>query len=393
MFTNKSIVQLNKERTQLQTNLQNNFNLQSSYEEKLCQIYNIIVKSQEPYQRYKMNKFFMELSLEDLCSQLNSIKDLNDIKFYIFIYNKLITPLESGHISIKFENKYFNYLVEIYGLLQEKSKINKELRTFLQNNPLEMLLEQLADFQDLNDTTFYDFIDTCFRSIYPKEKILNPKKENMSFKLIGNTAVITILSFSKKNLQNDISKFEQLEKILIAGAYENIVIDIRGNMGGTDEYFKYFSILSNTDIVNCVKWRNLFTNENEAFFERCITKGTDKKYRIYLLVDSKVFSTAEAFTQLCKKTHFATVVGERTSGEGAGMTPICININTKAPIILRFPIEAPINDNGEIDYENAYSTIPDIQVESTNALEVTLKTIEDHKLNIQNFQNNRQPDL
>ena len=322
----------------------------------------------------------MNLRIEDLLSKLYSIEDIDDIKFYIFLYKNIIKPLKSGHLSLKFKNKYFNQLVELYELLEKEALNNKEIEALLKHTSLEMLLKELAELskvQELDDVIYRNFINKYSNNINLDKR----NKENMTVIQIGNSVIIRLSSFSRKYSGDDRSKFKQLEKNLAVRECENIIIDIRENEGGTDEYFELFSIFSNRDIDNCVKWKNLFTGENEGFIEKSIIKGTNRKYNIYVLMDSKVFSTAEAFVQMCKRTHFATLIGEETLGEGAGMTPLSIELNTKVPIVINFPIEAPINYNGEIDYEGFYSTVPDFICERQQALDIALKIIDEQKNN------------
>lgn len=122
----------------------------------------------------------------------------------------------------------------------------------------------------------------------------------------------------------------------------------------------------------------------------------NKEFNRFLLVDENVFSTAETFTMLCKQNGFATVIGEKTKGEGFGLTPLSLQItnsnytgkyNKKNAVIkgikITIPVEAPINEKGEIDYENSYNTTPDILCDGKDALQIAYKQIE--ILNEKNF--------
>jgi len=159
--------------------------------------------------------------------------------------------------------------------------------------------------------------------------------------------------------------------------------------GGTDLYFRNFSIFTPRPITQRESWRNLFTNENESITNTFIRgRENAKNYSIYLLVDCKVFSAAEKFAKLCKQNGFATIVGSATMGEGNGLTPLRLQIsdmtyqsknNTVNGISIRFPIEAPINELGKIDYEHFYNTIPDIHCSSDKALETAMSIINKNK--------------
>ena len=71
--------------------------------------------------------------------------------------------------------------------------------------------------------------------------------------------------------------------------YKNIIIDVRDNKGGTDMYFKLFSIFSNKNIIHELRWFNLFNETKEENSFKAICKGTDKKYNKFLLVNRNVF--------------------------------------------------------------------------------------------------------
>lgn len=162
--------------------------------------------------------------------------------------------------------------------------------------------------------------------------------------------------------------------------YKNIIIDVRDNKSGTDMYFKLFSIFSNKNIIHELRWFNLFNETKEKNSFEAICKGTDKKYNKFLLVNRNVFSGVDSFARLCKKNIFAKVIGEKTRGEGFGMTPLILNLNTKIPLMIRVPVETPINGYNKIDYENEYSVLPDIVCLSSEALEVTLDIIKESKI-------------
>ena len=227
-----------------------------------------------------------------------------------------------------------------------------------------------------------------------------PDKRNIILAEYGDTLCIKIKSFSSKHLEEDKEIFERIEKYLSKKATKNIIFDIRGNTGGTDEYFRNFSIFTSNDVVFSDRFRNLLSNENQEITHTVIPASVSAQdYNRYLLVDRKVFSTAETLSMICKSSGFAKVVGEITGGEGFGLTPYSLNIvdkNTKfikkennktyslSGIKMSFPVEAPINEDGEIDYEGFYKTIPDIICNSEkgeDALEVALKDIESKEKN------------
>lgn len=387
MINYKQYEDLKKRREKLQKSIQQDFDNSLTYREKLIVIYKKLMISQVRFQIYKNNYKFSEQDLMTLLNKLDLIENINDIKFYNFLNNELIKPLDSGHVDLKFENEYSNALIEIYRLLETKSKDNKKIISFLQTHSLDYLIEKLNERDDIDEQKFEDFLlnNSIFDLISKEElfKSKTEKDENLSITYLDDeTVLISLKSFSRKYLENDKAKFKTMNYELENSNYKNIIIDIRGNGGGSDEYFQYFKSINNKEISSEKKYYNLFSDIIEICDGKTIEKGTDKEYSIYLLVDSKVFSTAEHFTDLCKQSGFATVIGEKTLGEGYGIDPISIKLGNENSFILRFPVEAPINEIGEIDYENCYCTVPDIECKSNEVLDITMNLIAEKKQNV-----------
>ena len=73
------------------------------------------------------------------------------------------------------------------------------------------------------------------------EKTYNTTEDDKNFQyefLENSTLYMRFKSFSSANLKYDKQKAEQLEKMLSNKRIENIILDIRGNTGGTDSYLK-----------------------------------------------------------------------------------------------------------------------------------------------------------
>lgn len=208
-----------------------------------------------------------------------------------------------------------------------------------------------------------------------------------------------------------------------AKGYENCIIDIRHNGGGSDMYGKlmllapnltkaigkthYALIKGGAETQDYYKARfdikhfapELYPIEEldldslpdlkqegleEISYYTSIYVGTDAGMnypdapafsgKFWLLVDSYVYSAAENFTVLCKDTGFATLVGRTTGGDGIGIDPmICVLPNSG--IAYRFSTENGLNLDGSSNEE--MGTEPDIVVlEDEDALEVCLRAIE-----------------
>lgn len=86
------------------------------------------------------------------------------------------------------------------------------------------------------------------------------------------------------------------------------------------------------------------------------------KGRIFLLVDDKVYSSAESFAAFAKAAKWATLVGTRTGGDGIGIDPALVSLPNSG-LIVRFPLEMGLNPDGSANEE--FATAPDIFAEQT----------------------------
>ncbi|QCX33128.1 peptidase S41 [Caloramator sp. E03] len=178
--------------------------------------------------------------------------------------------------------------------------------------------------------------------------------------------------------------------------YPYLIIDIRGNGGGSENYYKnIISPLINKNIS--ARFYILFRGGSEIkpflASRGILTKSIDKlpkelnypeevkdlfwgyiesnkkiapknsvgfKGKIFLLVDDYVYSSAETFAALSKATGFATLVGTVTGGDGIGIDP-AVAVLPNSGLLVRFPLDMGLNPDGTSNEE--YHTQPDIYVE------------------------------
>lgn len=97
--------------------------------------------------------------------------------------------------------------------------------------------------------------------------------------------------------------------------------------------------------------------------------------RFWVLTDPYVYSASEQFAVFCKDSGFATLVGQRTGGDGVGTSPmICVLPNSG--VVYQFSIMNGVNLDGGSNEE--LGTAPDIEVpEGEDALEACLRAIEE----------------
>lgn len=210
-------------------------------------------------------------------------------------------------------------------------------------------------------------------------------------------AYIKVWSFAynyvDKDKQGIYSFFENIKN------YPYLIIDIRGNGGGSEKYYaqnliaplterdisaKFYMLFRNTtqlkpflmsrgiitkpagklpeDLNYPVETKNLFSAFLESSKKVSPKNPVGFKGKIFLLVDDYVYSSAETFAALCKAAGFATIVGTTTGGDGIGIDP-GVFVLPNSGLVVRFSMEMGLNADGTSNEE--YHTQPDIFVEQT----------------------------
>jgi C-terminal processing protease CtpA/Prc len=215
------------------------------------------------------------------------------------------------------------------------------------------------------------------------------------------TAYLKIPSFSSFYVDKD--KEGILDFLQNIAQCKALIIDIRGNGGGSTNYWmdnltapltsknlesEAFLLFRNSDYLKPFMKRKMFMGihalkplqdlphaaEQPAYFEnndgvfKSITSSvkpsgtTHFSGKIYLLVDKYVFSSAEAFAVFAKSTGWATLIGTDTGGDGIGFDPVVVAL-PHSGLVVRFPCEMGVTPDGKPNEETA--TTPDIYVEQT----------------------------
>lgn len=225
-----------------------------------------------------------------------------------------------------------------------------------------------------------------------------------AFPVPGKVAYLRIPSFSSYRIREDKPVIQDFLKR--AAAYPALVIDIRGNSGGSTQYWSdnlVLPLLSKGFIYTIhlavrggdfaqpfveykSKMKGLKTTTGpstslpegpdwppevrDGSLKQVITweikaepvNPTGFKGYIYLLVDWRVFSAAESFAAFCKDTGFATIVGTHTGGDGIGFDPLVVAL-PKSGLVVRFSGDMGLNADGTANEET--HTAPDVSVEQS----------------------------
>lgn len=210
-------------------------------------------------------------------------------------------------------------------------------------------------------------------------------------------AYMRVEAMSYYHIEEDYPKIKSfLEEV---EDYDKLIIDIRGNKGGFDEYWEnivkllindtytkqYYSFFKQTaktttdyfKVANIRTIKDLDEKILEKFPEEI---KTDFKFyklnsieinpeedilfkgKIYLLVDEEVISSSEKFAAFAKDTGFATLVGEKTGG-GMTFEEIPMEYMGYGGYLITYSRELVMNSDGTINKEA--KTTPDILVEDS----------------------------
>ncbi|HCO67695.1 MAG TPA: hypothetical protein DIT04_08085 [Dysgonomonas sp.] len=212
-------------------------------------------------------------------------------------------------------------------------------------------------------------------------------------------AIMRIPSIAMELIEQDKPKIEKFIDNL--KGVKNLIIDIQGNGGGSTSYWSdmivarlikdtivspvYYGIKGGE--LNRKYYEGDFTtkkklDKDNPFYSKIHSDLLDGSYYfieeadsvppnnpvafdgdIYLLVDKRVFSSAEGFAYFCKNTGWAKVAGQTTAGDGVGSVPV-LALLPESHILVRFPVTAGLNADGSINSEAG--TTPDIIIEGEN---------------------------
>ena len=300
-----------------------------------------------------------------------------DAEFYAAM-EKILADLNDNNVKILSGDDFkWNYKNTYEHLLMVDNLHNFGLYTTLRHP--HVMYRYL--FDGIEDTILYneDNLET---------KIL--KDNELAYMKIGAMAGFDALESDYNKIKDFLKDVEE---------YDKLIIDIRGNSGGEDDYWKrivellidqplevqYYSFFKNGHRLELDGYRvDGLTTLNDLDEEKlkelpeevqndfAFYKINDIKInpleeinfkgKIYLLVDGEVNSQAENFASFAKDTGFARLVGERTGGNKSFEDiPIAYLRNSKFAV--SYSRELVINADGTISMET--KTTPDIEVDST----------------------------
>lgn len=313
-----------------------------------------------------------------------------DIKSFFQIVNDAVSEMGYiGHLAV-FDSYMFFRFKDVLDLDDaELEKIN--------------LTYQIQALKNENALQSYGYMKNEF-PIYMLQKLFmrNSGSNIKTSTPVEKVAFLEILYPSTKNQQRDFQYLMDYYNKLESEGYKHLIIHIHANDSG-DPYWMYNIVAPNINevktlhtkaFVNKDPWvkdyyenlgveviepievesySNLNLEDAQKFGgyiegEISIEPLSDKKAfsgAIYLLTDSRTYSTTEAFAQFAKGTGFATVVGHQTGGDGYnGGTPMMTNLPNSG-FIFFYRLGYGINEDGASNVE--HGTTPDVIADQSEA--------------------------
>lgn len=366
---------------------------QLSEQEKTADFDYLHNELRESYPYFGINKRSHDTDwLANKQDYVDAIKGTKNDKEFFKVLNGILNDLNNGHTDA-YPTIIYEYFCDAYNqgvaqdpiyslYVKELEKTDAARSKYWEEINLELFFPERKN--DSDETT-------------EEADSIVPENIEALFLDSSSTAVIHVKSFSYDYVENDAEKLKGLfEK---SHDYKNLIIDIQGNDGGSTEYWMQnmlphlidetvsapvFYGFKNSDRLR--KFKPSYFENTIAFEEiglpnipdelkdgsylfrkdsMTIEPASDKKYsgKIYLLVDSEVFSSSEALAFFCKATNFATVAGEKTSGDGVGTDPLLLTLPNSG-IVIRFTGEMGLNPNGSANDET--KTVPDLIIEASD---------------------------
>lgn len=333
---------------------------------------NAILENYPYLEVHKRNGFDWENEIKKIPIQNEPLSDQKDLINY---FSKYLIGL-NGHV-VFINNDMYQYYRNGYSSILTDHPEYKAWVDVLTNK------KTLQTYKDSNRKT-----KVLPNNVNKQEKDLFELKKN------GNYLYVKIGTF---DMAYEDSEGKKIKDFLTSNTNSNSVIiyDIRGNGGGSDQFWQnalvkpfietnysesIYSIFKggnisipylkaeNVKLINIKQFKGNYAYLDDLKNFKYYSLGTQtvepsgeklKYKRIIVIMDESNFSASEGFVFFCKSTKFATLIGQNSSGDGAGFDPILVQLPNTG-LIFTIPISAGINADGYLDYEKG--TKPDIEL-------------------------------
>lgn len=320
----------------------------------------------------------------------------NDVDFWQLLRDFGDKTNGIGHFGV-WGIRYASQLKDLQDLVAEHPEYEKQLSPYLEKLDNELSKKNYAAMREYYSDVNLDDMDT------PRTK-----SDNVTTEIIepGKIAYIKIDELNQFLFDADKEiLFSFYDKIM---DYDNLIIDITENLGGSTDYYKKlvleplatehlevptYLLIKGGDlnrhylrleeglqegiwqpISQMPKLENMVQDDlaDMTYFQEDIytvdPTGDGFKGHIWLLVSRTNYSAAEYAAMFSKESGFATLVGNRTGGDGIGVDPAYI-ILPNSGVVAQYSMIYGVTRDGRNSEE--YGTTPDVKVKKGKD---TLKT-------------------
>lgn len=366
----------------------------NEYIEEFNKIFNYLKETMKDYCDKILSKCsFNPFSDENYKFFLSKLSDIKNDSEYLTIIDQFMVSIHEGHaflvsksnesnkvipLVIQYINgKYFvvkaldqtlenKEVVRIDNIEIDKYILNCKGSYSLDNNKIyikNLIIPSEKSIKISFDNDEEIFINPVDSAEFNKQITLrdNPYSNNILFNIIDGIAYLRISSFSHEMLSscekyNFLGKeitgtteyLECIANYLNSNNVSDLIIDIRGNKGGSDEWFNLLKMFSDKEylynysvkssigrlsygetnnIINGMgenideSYNRLKEEDDDLNCSVSIENGESTIKNRYLLINSDNYSACDTLSKLSNKTGFATTIGNYTSGDGFGVTP------------------------------------------------------------------------
>jgi len=330
--------------------------------------------------------------------------------FYWIVVKPCLGEFEgAGHLYV-IDNSFYKYQYALYSNIVDMDSCSKYNFDSLLSPQAKVFYSDVIEAakKEMQSTAKNTPADSAYNS-----------SDNLVFKYIPESSAAYVkvrqMNFYESSDNVEYNELADFFKKIESEGYKNCIVDIRSNGGGSDSYWMeglvglnsgkplYSTNYALTKGIMCNDYLKPVFGKNiqpiKSFPSSKLPKlnkedlkqftsyiKLDRAYpcraegkalytgKFWLLVDGGCYSSSESFAMFCKQTGFATLVGSRTGGDGAGCTPM-VSALPNSGICIRFSAILTLNADGSGSEE--FGTTPDYEIsDGEDALEKCLSIIQ-----------------